>query len=242
MVWVVLPVKDLVQAKTRLSGVLAPHERRTLAQAMVEDVLSVLEEVAEIEGICVLSEDPAADLLAHKYPIEVLSETELGCNGLNRVVAAGVQQLRQRGIRQVMVMHSDLPLIQAPDVEALLHVFAQVDCDMVIAPDLAAKGTNVMVFDPQQFDRFQYGPGSCQLHQNSAGALGLQCRLYHNEHLGLDVDSPGDLLHLYHELLAGQRSDHSAELLLSAGVAQRLSLIERAGLDPYAEVENHDAV
>ena len=36
-----VPLKDLVEAKSRLSGLLRPTERRSLAQAMVEDVLSV---------------------------------------------------------------------------------------------------------------------------------------------------------------------------------------------------------
>ncbi len=40
--WALLPLKDLVQAKTRLGGVLASHERRALAQAMAEDVLAAL--------------------------------------------------------------------------------------------------------------------------------------------------------------------------------------------------------
>lgn len=40
MINAVLPVKDLVLAKSRLSGVLAPHERRSLNQAMLEDALA----------------------------------------------------------------------------------------------------------------------------------------------------------------------------------------------------------
>ena len=42
MAQALVPLKDLVLAKTRLSGVLTSVERRALAQAMVEDVLDVL--------------------------------------------------------------------------------------------------------------------------------------------------------------------------------------------------------
>ena len=71
MVWALLPLKDLVKAKTRLSGVLAPHERRALAQAMVEDVISVLVTLEELEGILLVSDDPAAELLSHKYVLDL---------------------------------------------------------------------------------------------------------------------------------------------------------------------------
>ena len=40
MAQALLPLKDLVQAKTRLGGLLRPSERRALAQAMAEDVLA----------------------------------------------------------------------------------------------------------------------------------------------------------------------------------------------------------
>ena len=42
MAQALVPLKDLVQAKSRLSGLLRPSERRALAQAMAEDVLAVL--------------------------------------------------------------------------------------------------------------------------------------------------------------------------------------------------------
>ena len=41
MVWALLPLKDFVNAKKRLSGVLSAAERRRLFHVMVEDVLDV---------------------------------------------------------------------------------------------------------------------------------------------------------------------------------------------------------
>jgi 2-phospho-L-lactate guanylyltransferase len=243
MSWVLLPVKDLVRAKTRLSGVLAPHERRALAQAMVEDVLSVLAAVSGLDGILLVSDDPAAELMAHKYAIEVIGESELDCApGLNSVVQAATHLLLQRGVMDIMVMHADLPLVQVADVEDILRHRRESEVDVLLVPDLAGTGTNVMAFTGTDYPAFSYGPGSCQAHLAGAAERGLAGQVINNHRLGLDVDDPGDLLHLYHELLAGQRGEYSASVLLGAEISQRLTIIERGGLSPEVGQEKHDAI
>ena len=242
MTWALLPVKDLVQAKTRLSGVLAPHERRHLAQAMVEDVLSVLCEVRGLQGIQLLSDDPAAGLLAHKYQVELMEESALGCSGLNPVIEAGVGLLAAREIDRVMVVHCDVPLVQVGDLEEFLSELNAPGVDLLLCPDLEGTGTNLMGFEVSHPPEFHYGPGSCQAHLASAQTLGQRARLWQNARIGLDVDTPADLLHLFHQLQTGARGKHTADALLNSGIAQRLSLMERAGLNPLGGMENHDAV
>jgi 2-phospho-L-lactate guanylyltransferase len=242
MVWALLPVKDLVRAKTRLGGILAPHERRALAQAMLEDVLSALVDVPGLEGIQLVSDDPGAELLGHKYAIELTTEASLGCRGLNQVISATADYLQGRGVRDVMVMHCDLPLLQAGDVESLLELYQQPDTDIVLAPDLAGTGTNVMLFALDRRPCLSYGVGSCQAHLASAGEQGLRCELLRNPRLGLDVDQPGDLLHLYHELQSGVRGAHCAGVLLEARIAQRLAIMERSGLTAEAGMESNGAI
>jgi len=60
MAQALVPLKDLVQAKSRLAGLLRPSERRALAQAMVEDVLSVLSRHKDIVRVTLVSDDPGA--------------------------------------------------------------------------------------------------------------------------------------------------------------------------------------
>lgn len=242
MVWALLPVKDLVRAKTRLGGILAPHERRALAQAMVEDVLSVLVDVPELEGIQLVSDDPGAELLGHKYAIDVITEVSLACRGLNPVVSATADYLQGRGVRDVMVMHCDLPLLQPADAEMLLELYRQPHTDIVLAPDLAGTGTNVMMFALERRPCLNYGVGSCQAHLASAAEQGLRCELLHNPRLGLDIDQPGDLLHLYHELQSGVRGEYTAAVLLEARIAQRLAIMERSGLSAEMAMERNGSI
>jgi 2-phospho-L-lactate guanylyltransferase len=240
MLWAIVPVKDLVRAKSRLAGILAPFERRALAQAMLEDVLSVLVDIDQIAGVLLVSDDPSAELLSHKYAIETVTESDLGCAGLNPVIAAATRLLRERGVSDVMVVHSDIPLLKAAEIESLLARFEQAETDLVLAPDLAGSGTNVMVFPAAAPPTFHYGVDSCELHLCSARELGLRAELLLCDGIGLDVDQPGDLLHLYHQLQSGQRGEYSARVLLDKDLAQRIAIIERSGLS--TDMDSYDAI
>ena len=68
MAQALVPLKDLVQAKSRLAGLLRPSERRALAQAMAEDVLNVLANHVNVAGITLVSDDPGAGLPAVRAP------------------------------------------------------------------------------------------------------------------------------------------------------------------------------
>ena len=141
-----------------------------------------------------------------------------------------------------MVLHGDIPLLQAEDVSALLALFAARDVDMVISPDLAGTGTNVMLFPVGKRPGFHYGDNSCQAHQRAGRALGHRVSLLRRTTIGLDVDSPADLFQLYHHLQAGAQALNTAGLLLDAGLGQRLAALQRAGLGSEPEGRTHDAI
>lgn len=242
MMWAILPLKDLVKAKSRLAGVLAPHERRALVQAMVEDVFTVLSGHPGLQRVLVVSDDPSAEMLAHKYALDWVAESQLACSGLNGAVSAATDYVAALGAQQVMVLHGDIPLLQAADVSAMLALFARPGVDIVIGPDLAGSGTNVMLFPVAKRPEFQYGENSCHNHQRAARALGHEVSLLQSAGIGLDVDTPADLLMLYERLRAGDLAPNSAALLLDSSIGQRLAALQRAGLGRESEVRNHDAI
>ena len=241
-VWALLPLKDLVQAKSRLAGILAPHERRALAQAMVEDVLSALVSHTATGGVLLVSDDPAAALLAHRYDIELVQEKSLACSGLNGAIAAATDYLSNRDITDIMVLHGDIPLLQTADLAALHESYSQASSDVTIGPDLQRDGTNVMMFATAQTPVFHYGPGSFTVHRQAALERGLEVTVVERPGIGLDVDRPADLLELYHHLPAAQGAIHSKELLLNGEIARRLRIIEDSGLGSPEDTEHNDAV
>jgi 2-phospho-L-lactate guanylyltransferase len=209
---------------------------------MVEDVLAVLGGHQGLRGVLVVSDDPSAEMLARKYDLDWVAEAQLGCRGLNAVVGAATDFLAARGAQQVMVLHGDIPLLQTADVTALLARFARPDVDMVIGPDLAGTGTNVMLFPVARRPHFHYGENSCQKHQRAGRALGHVVSLLQSTGIGLDVDTPTDLLLLYQRLREGALAPESRALLLDSSIGRRLAVFERAGLGREPGETTHDAI
>lgn len=222
MAQALVPLKDLVEAKTRLSGLLRPSERRALAQAMVEDVLQVLSSHPAVERITLLSDDPGAHLLASRYGADYWPETGFGCQGLNPLLQRASERLLQRGGVPLLVLHGDLPLLQPRDVSAVLAVW-QSQGGLVIGSDLHGSGTNLLAFDNAGMPPFQFGPDSCALHLAAAREAGIHARVLQREGIALDVDEPPDLARLLSVLNRYPRTK-TAKLLLDTALGARIGL------------------
>jgi len=218
---VLLPLKDLVKAKSRLSGLLSPSERRALAQAMVEDVLTVLAQHGEISRITLVSDDPGAGMLAQKYGADHLPENALGCRGLNRVMAAAAGRLAQDLSAPLLVLHGDLPLLSVADISAVLARQRQ-QGGLVIGCDRHNIGSNLLAFDQGAMQRFCFGADSCQRHRDAARVLGMHSSILLRPGIALDVDEAPDMAELMQQLdRAGQ---HTRALLLHSDLGARVAL------------------
>lgn len=228
-----LPLKDFVNAKQRLSGVLAPHERRALFHAMVEDVLAALTAAKQIDHVLVISDDPAARLLAQHYGAGFISERDTGASGLNTVIEAGVAQLVAEDFERVLIAHGDLPLLGADEIDALL---LQATSGIWIAPDVVNDGSNVMVCCPPQAIEFHYGRGSCAAHKAQAAAKGVSCTLWPSTRMALDIDYPEDLF----RFVANERYAETAagNYLQQSGLVSRLQAMTLAANTASAEQAN----
>lgn len=192
MAQALLPLKDLVQAKTRLAGLLRPSERRALAQAMAEDVLAVLAAHPGIERITLVSDDPGAELLARKYAAGCWPEHTLGCRGLNALMQGASARLLAGSDEPLIVLHADLPLLSGDDISAVLLAQRELR-GLVIGPDRQGSGTNLLAFDATSIPRFGFGVDSCARHVASADAAGIPVDTLHRTGIAVDVDNPADL-------------------------------------------------
>ena len=176
---VLVPVKAFTAAKRRLSGSLSPAERASLARRMAAHVIRC----AAPLPVAVVCDDPEVAAWAHAQGALVLSEPGRGLNG---AVAAGVKQLRERGVLRVIIAHSDLPLARP------LASLAEGE-GVAIVSDRHGQGTNVLVVPTRAGFRFSYGEGSFDRHRAEARRLGLDLLVVHDAALALDVDTPQDL-------------------------------------------------
>lgn len=192
--WVVIPVKDLVNAKQRLSGVISPSERRALSQAMAEDMLDCLRRVDNLAGILIVSDDPGAELLAYCYGARVLKE-EGHSRGLNAAVEQAATFLAAEGASHMLVLHGDLPAIEAGDIARLVADLPQKPFVRLV-PDSRGEGSNALLCSLPTPLSFCYGENSFTVHRESCKKLGLSCEVVELQSLQLDIDTPRDLVAL----------------------------------------------
>lgn len=218
-----LPLKDLVEAKSRLAGLLRPSERRALAQAMAEDVLGVLSGHPGIAQITLVSDDPGADLLARKYGADCWSENSLGCRGLNPLIQCASERLLACAEESVLVvLHGDLPLLTAQDISAVLDSQRQLG-GLIIGCDRQGKGTNLLAFNAASMPDFCFGADSCAGHVASASQAGVPVHILQRTGIGVDVDEAQDLKCVMEQLHLRSASN-TAQLLNNTGLGARVTL------------------
>lgn len=187
-----VPLKDLVEAKSRLSGMFRPAERRALAQAMAEDVLSTLTQHPQFEQVILLSDDPGAAMLAQKYGADHWPESALECRGLNNVIARSCDLLFNQSESPVVVLHADLPYLASADLTAVLQAL-DLHGGLIVACDRLAVGTNLLAFAADSRPGFAFGNNSCAKHCDSAVELEIRHHVVFRTGTSLDVDTPEDI-------------------------------------------------
>lgn len=236
MAQALLPLKDMVQAKTRLGGLLRPSERRALAQAMAEDVLSVLAGHADVSRITLVSDDPGGDLLARKYGADCWSERSLACSGLNNLLQRASERLISSGNEPLLVMHCDLPLLTKDDISAVLASQRELG-GLIIGCDRQGRGTNLLALGAGAMPRFHFGPESCAAHIASARSAGIRARVLQRLGILVDVDEPADLGYVM-DRLPLKPDSHTAALLHDTELGARIALALATMVDSTDAVED----
>lgn len=229
-----VPLKDLVDAKSRLSGLLRPAERRALAQAMAEDVLLTLNQHPDFDQLILLSDDPAAAMLAEKYGAEHWPERALGCRGLNEVIAGACDRLFAQSARPVVVLHADLPCLEGADLTAILAALS-IHSGLIVACDRHGVGTNLLAFGVDARPEFLFGLDSCAKHCASAEQRDFPSLVVHRPGIALDIDVPEDIQLFIGQIDRGENG-FAAQVLLQTKLWQRI----RAQLNSMLAVQEVD--
>src|SRR6266568_1469744 len=195
-----LPVKDLKNAKKRLMSVLTPEERFGLAEAMLADTIRAVQGVRAAEKIFVVTNHGPVMNLAEKNGWDVLRE-ERQISESDSVDAAS-RICEERGVRNLLRMPLDLPLVQPGDIDELLSVECASPA-LVIVPSRDGTGTNAMLRTPPTLFPSHFGNGSFAKHLAEAGRAGARIIVRRNPRLEMDVDDEADLRALLEHDLGG---------------------------------------
>jgi 2-phospho-L-lactate guanylyltransferase len=188
--WVIVPVKRFAAAKSRLSPAVSERRRRALAKALLNHTLNTLRGVTGISGIVVVSRDRAALAAAGKFGALTVREGQ--CDGLNRALARASAEAVRRGADSVLILPTDLPLLSARDITRAMRM-ARRPPFVVLAPDRAERGTNLLYVAPPGLIKFSFGERSFQRHRRAARRAGVDPAVTRRPGLAHDIDRPEDL-------------------------------------------------
>jgi 2-phospho-L-lactate/phosphoenolpyruvate guanylyltransferase len=212
-----LPIKDLRNAKQRLAGVLTPTERFGLVQAMLADTVRAVQRVRRADRIFLVTNYAPAMRIAEENGWEVLREKQQISESVS--VDAASRQCEMRGFTAVLRLPLDVPLVEAGDIDELLNVECAAP-GLVIVPSRDGTGTNAILRTPPTLFPSHFGNGSFAKHCAEGERAGGQIFLRRNVRLEMDVDDEADLRALLEHDLSATRT---GAWLLESGLAERFA-------------------
>ncbi len=152
MSWTALvPIKSVHARKSRLAPHLSAAERARLSQAMLDHVVGRLRDCAPVGQVLLLSPAPVGSYDRIRDEGRGLNE-ELAC----AQCATGTGKL--------LVIHADLPLLAAGDLDALLE--AATRAGQALSPDRHLTGTNAVAIADGATLRWCFGADSFRRHRD----------------------------------------------------------------------------
>jgi 2-phospho-L-lactate guanylyltransferase len=185
-----LPIKDLRNAKQRLAEVLTSEERFSLAQAMLADTILAIRGVERADKIVVVTNYEPAMETAAKYGWEVLREGQQTSESASVDYASRL--CAERGVTALLRVPLDLPLVRASDIDELLLTECAAP-SVVMVPSRDGTGTNAILRTPPALFPSHFGPNSFAKHRNEAEQARARVIVRRNERLEMDVDDEADL-------------------------------------------------
>jgi 2-phospho-L-lactate guanylyltransferase len=207
MIFALLPVKILSNAKQRLARHFTAAQRETLARTMYEQTLAGLLEAEGIDRVVVVTSDSDAAEHARRSGVLVFEEREQLSHSVS--ADAACRRAIQAGATTALLVPIDVPLARPQDFERLA---AAARPGVVIVPSSDGTGTNALARTPPDVIQSCFGTGSFQAHLEQARVKGVPASVLRIPGLMFDIDTLEDV----NELLARAPECHAARFLQSA--------------------------
>ena len=199
---ILVPVKNLKNAKQRLAAVCDGAERQNLAETMLADTLEALSHVATETSL--VTSDAWAIELARGYGFEVIPDTANVSE--TDAVEMATEILLARGVESTLLLPGDIPLVQPAEIRAIFENAPTVGSVLVPARD--RRGTNAVWRKPARLFPLRFGNDSFLPHLAAAIATTYSCVVLSLAGIALDIDRPEDL-----DELARRAGERPSQLL-----------------------------
>lgn len=194
----IVPVKSLARAKTRLrgaadDGIGEPGAHARLTLAIARDTVAAATAANRVRRVLVISADPEVLSVLAADGASVLAEgTD---SGLNAALEHGARVLRGHGAPAAPLgaLQADLPALRATELDEALDraaaLFSGRQAERAFCADAGGEGTTLLVCGPHTDLRPSFGAHSAAAHRTS-GAVPMDGRW---PGLRRDVDTVDDL-------------------------------------------------
>ncbi|MEU9477235.1 2-phospho-L-lactate guanylyltransferase [Streptomyces sp. NPDC048191] len=188
MQWtLVIPLKPLSRAKSRLSDTAADGVRPGLALAFAQDTVTAALACPAVADVAVVTDDELAARELAALGARIVPDTP--ASGLNAALAHGAAVVRDMRPRTpVAALNADLPALRPAELAVALGAAAEFP--RAFLPDAAELGTTLLTAGPGGEFRPEFGVDSRSRHRAS-GAQEL--RLTGVDSVRQDVDTGNDL-------------------------------------------------
>jgi 2-phospho-L-lactate/phosphoenolpyruvate guanylyltransferase len=209
MATAVVPVKRFAVAKSRLASGVDAARKPELVAAMVADVLEAIGAARSIERTIVVSQEPVAAELATQAGAELVDDFD--DSGHVAAALAGIARAEALGASCVAILPGDCPLLDPRELDRMLTGVP--DPYVAVIPDRHGTGTNALVLAPPGAIEPSFGEGSRERHVAAARAAGIPYGVEELASLGLDLDTPADIVALTMAVERGGGAKRTAKAL-----------------------------
>jgi 2-phospho-L-lactate guanylyltransferase len=179
----VVPIKKLNRAKSRLRGAVSDDEHADLVLALLLDTVTAAVQAHGVRRVLVICEDDRIPTALTGTGVEWVDER--GLPGLNAALTFGAEYLRTPG-STVGALQADLPALRPVDLAAAIE---EADGRRAFCADRPGTGTTLLLAAPGEQLRPRFGPGSADAHA-ATGAVRVGVT---RASLRCDVDTVADL-------------------------------------------------
>ncbi len=184
----VVPLKPLTRAKSRLAASAGDEARARLALAFAQDTVSAALACASVRGVAVVTDDRRATQALSALGARVLPDVPAA--GLNPALAHGAAEVRaDRPGTALAALNADLPALRPEELARVLDFAAR--SPRAFLADTAGTGTTLLSALPGHALGPLFGPHSRARHRAS-GATEIE--LAGVDSVRRDVDTEADLV------------------------------------------------
>ena len=184
----IVPVKGLDDAKSRLAAALAPALRARLVLAMLEDVLAAAR-AAHDGTLLVVTPDTRYEEIAARVDASLLRDDG---SGYNAAVSCALASPVAREAAAAVVLPADQARAHPAELRSALAALRE--AEVVVIPSRDG-GTGLLGLRPPGAIGPAFGPRSATRHRALAEGAGLALAWLELPSLRHDVDTVDDLLH-----------------------------------------------